>query len=75
MCTSVSQVCLVKACKNKAEVAAMYSANQKAAVALAKYFAWLEVNYQDYDEVTSSDKLQELYSAGKDYKYLSCVGL
>lgn len=67
--TSLSEVNLMKAVKNKVEIKNMLSANVKAALAISKYLAYIEQNYdqQDISEADGADILQKFYAEGDKY--------
>ncbi len=56
----LSPVSMMKACKNKVEVEGIIESHRKDAVALTKFFHWLENNWQKgVSEVDASDQLFE----------------
>ncbi len=60
----------MKACKNKAEREGMQVAHHKDGVALVKFMAWLEKNWQGQSEMSVSDRL-EAFRREDDH----CLGL
>jgi Xaa-Pro aminopeptidase len=62
---------LPKACKNKTEIAGAIIAHKYDAIALCKFFAWLEQNQANATEMTIAEKLLELRSLCPEFVYPS----
>jgi len=77
--STVSQVCMMKAIKNETEINSIKSANVKASIAISKFLAWLEENYDKspngISECDAADKLEHFYRQGEGYKSLSFTSI
>lgn len=62
---------LARACKNQAELQGMIDAHIEDAVALVRFFAWLENHWQGQTEVSVSEKLFEFRKQGPQFFSLS----
>jgi Xaa-Pro aminopeptidase len=62
---------LARACKNQQELQGIIDAHIEDAVALVRFFAWLENHWQGQTEVSASDKLFEFRKQGPNFFSLS----
>lgn len=65
---AVNPIHLWKACKNKTEISGARTAHKLDAIALIRFFNWLETNFNSVSEVSLAEKLFEFRSQAKSFQ-------